>query len=255
LVEAESMAERLQVLAYRSLWTARLAEALLVAGQLPKALETAHRAVELAVRHEERGNHARALVVLGTVNLRLGSGALESGREYLQRGVTEAEELEMRPLLARGYGVLGRLVTEQGDAAAAWQWRERSEAICRELGLGRWWDVLLNPPDSAEERAPELRRRQRRPLSWPVTVDTGQRRLYLQTTNVSALGAKVRSRETLEVGTSAHLHFQLPTGRPLDVQATVARTDADGLVFAFKAALDHEFEQSLKLDRNENHIT
>lgn len=246
LGEAAALADRLQVLAYQSLWTARLAEALLVAGQLPKAVETARRAVELAVRHKERGNHARALVVLGTVNLRLGSGDLEESREHLQQGIIEAEELGMRPLLARGYDVLGRLAIEQGDAAAAWQWREKSETLGRELRLNRWWDVLLNPPASAQERAPELRRHHRSPLSWPVTVDIGQRRLHLQTTNVSTVGAKVRSREALEVGTSAHLHFQLPTGRPVDVQATVSRADADGLVFAFNDALDPELQLSLE---------
>lgn len=245
LVEAASMADRLQVLAYGSLWSTRLAEAQLVAGEISQALQTAHRAVELAVRHKERGNHARALVVLGTVSLRLESGNLEDGREHLRRGVAEAEELAMRPLQARGYDVLSSLATEQGDAAAAWQWREKSEALCREMGLSRWWEVLLNPPVSARERPPELRRNQRRTRSWPVTVDTGRRRLYLQTTDLSTTGVRVRSREPLQIGTPARLHFQLPTGRPVDVQATVARTDADGVVFAFEGAVDEEFQSSL----------
>jgi hypothetical protein len=79
-----------------------------------------------------------------------------------------------------------------------------------------------------------------------VTVETGQRRLYLQTTNVSTLGAKVKSSEALEVGTSARLHFQPPAGHPVDVKATVSRADADGLVFAFNEALDQEFLSSLE---------
>jgi len=78
-----------------------------------------------------------------------------------------------------------------------------------------------------------------------VTVDTGQRRLYLHTTNMSTVGAKVRSSEAFEVGTSAHLHFQRPDGRPLDVQATVSRADADGVVFAFDGAVDRELQLSL----------
>jgi class 3 adenylate cyclase/tetratricopeptide (TPR) repeat protein len=247
LGEALALMERLQILAYRALWTARLAEALLVAGELPKALETARRAAELAVRHKERGNHARALVVLGTACLRLGPGHFEQARDHLQGALVEAEQLHMRPLLARCHDVLGRLASEQGEMAAGWQLRETSKAIQRELGLLPWWDALLNPPPAATERAPNLRRHPRIPLSWPVTVDTGQRRLHLHTTNVSALGAKVRSSERLAVGTSAHLHFEPPNGQPVDVQATVSRADTDGLVFAFDGELDSELHLPLTL--------
>jgi class 3 adenylate cyclase/tetratricopeptide (TPR) repeat protein len=245
LGEAAALTEQLQVLAYRALWTAHLAEALLVAGQLPAALETARRAADLAVQHKERGNHARALVVLGTACLRLGPASFEQARDYLQQAFIEAEQLQMRPLLARCYDMLGRLADEQGETATAWQLRETSKTIQRELGLIAWWDALVEPPPAAGERAPELRRHPRAPLAWPVTVDTGQRRLYLHTTNMSTVGAKVRSSEALQVGTSAHLHFQRPDGRPLDVQATVSRADADGVVFAFDGAVDRELQLSL----------
>ena len=106
----------------------------------------------------------------------------------------------MRPLLARCYDMLGRLAGEQGETTTAWQLRETSKTIQRELGLIAWWDALVRPPPAAGERAPELRRHPRAPLAWPVTVDTGQRRLYLHTTNMSTVGAKVRSSEALEVG-------------------------------------------------------
>jgi class 3 adenylate cyclase/tetratricopeptide (TPR) repeat protein len=246
LSEAAVLTEQLQVVAYRALWTARLAEALLVAGQLTKALETARRAAELAVRHKERGNHARAVVVLGTACLRLGPGSFEQARDYLQQALSEAEALNMRPLIARCYDVLALLAGEEGDAATAWQLRETAKGIQRELGVMAWWDGLVNPPAAATERAPDLRRHARAPLSWPVTVDSGQRRLHLRTTNISAFGAKVRSDEALEVGTSARLHFERPDGRALDVQATVSRADADGLVFAFKSALDQELQTALR---------
>ena len=246
LTDAASLMEQLQVLAYRALWTARLAEAFLVAGQLPKALETARGAAILAVEHKERGNHARALVVLGTACLRLGPASFEQARDYLQQGLAEAEQLHMRPLIARSYDVLGRLAGEQGDTATAWQLRETSKAIRHELGLTAWWDVLVNPPPAASERPPELRSHPRAPLSWPVTVNIGHRRLHLHTTNLSALAAKVRSSEALEVGASAQLHFECPDGHPLDVQATVSRADGDGFVFAFERALDRVAQLSLR---------
>jgi len=233
LREAAALRERLQVRAYSALWTARLAEVLLVAGELPKALEAARRAAELAVQYKEPGNHARALIVLGTVWLRLGPASFGHARDCLQEGLLEAERLGMRPLLARCYDLLGRLANEQGDAAAAWQFREASAAIERELSLKPWWEVLFDARRTAAKRSPELRRHPRTAVSWPVTVETERRRLYLRTTNMSAVGAKVSASEPLEVGTSAQLHFRRPDGRLLDVQARVSRADADGLVFAF----------------------
>lgn len=92
--------------------------------------------------------------------------------------------------------------------------------------------------------------RPRASLSWPVTVNIGQRHLHLHTTNLSVLGAKVRSSEALEVGASAQLHFECPDGRPLDVQATVSRADADGFVFAFQSALDRVAQLSLRAEES-----
>lgn len=77
----------------------------------------------------------------------------------------------------------------------------------------------------------------------PVTVNIGERRLHLRTANLSAVGARVRVREAVEVGTSAQLHFECPE---LDVEATVSRADADGLVFAFNRALDHAAAVALR---------
>ena len=108
----------------------------------------------------------------------------------------------------------------------------------------------MSPPAAASDRAAELRRHPRAQLSLPVTVDIGQRRLHLRTTNLSAVGAKVRSSETLTVGTSARLHFECGGGPPLDLEATVSRADADGLVFAFARALDEAAESALRSEES-----
>jgi class 3 adenylate cyclase/tetratricopeptide (TPR) repeat protein len=233
LREAEALRERLGVRAYSALWTAHLAEALLLAGQLVDAREAAQRAVEQAILYHEHGNHTRALIVLATVCIRLGPPNFTAARDSLQRALAEAEGLRMRSLLARGYDLLGRLASEQGDLAAASQCRQTAGAIARELSLKPWWDVLVDPPKVVEMRSPELRRYPRAAVSWPVTVETEDRRLHLQTTNLSAIAAKVQATEPLTVGTPAHLHFQRPDGRALDVEARVSRADSDGLVFAF----------------------
>ena len=85
-----------------------------------------------------------------------------------------------------------------------------------------------------KEREPDLRRHPRARVSWPVTVEAGDRRLQLETVNLSPFGAKLRLDDSpLEPGTLAQLHFRPREGRPLDVQAIVWRTDRDGPAFFF----------------------
>jgi hypothetical protein len=74
--------------------------------------------------------------------------------------------------------------------------------------------------------------------SWPVTVQTGDRLLHLQTLNLSALGAKVgledrQDAEPLEVGQPALLRLIPPDGPPVEVEAIVWRADEDGPAFFF----------------------
>ena len=61
LSEAVSLTAELGVYAYRSLWEVLLAEGFLAAGQITPAFEIAQSALDLAVRHKEQGNHAKAL--------------------------------------------------------------------------------------------------------------------------------------------------------------------------------------------------
>ena len=84
------------------------------------------------------------------------------------------------------------------------------------------------------EREPDLRRHPRAEVCWPVTVESGDRRMNLETINLSPFGAKVRLEEPVfELGMPAHLHFEPPDGRPLDVHAIVWRRDPDGSAFFF----------------------
>jgi PilZ domain-containing protein len=67
-----------------------------------------------------------------------------------------------------------------------------------------------------------------------VTVESGDRRLDLETIDLSPCGVKVRlDRPVFELGMPAHLHFDPPDGRPLDVHAIVWRWDPDGSAFFF----------------------
>jgi PilZ domain len=83
-------------------------------------------------------------------------------------------------------------------------------------------------------REPDLRRHPRARVSWPVTVEAGNRRFQLETINLSPFGAKLRLEHSpLTPGTPAQLRFSPPDGRPLDVHAIVWRADPDGLAFFF----------------------
>jgi CheY-like chemotaxis protein len=80
---------------------------------------------------------------------------------------------------------------------------------------------------------PESRRRPRTKVSWPVTVEVGERVLHGETLDVSQSGVKVRLAERLQDATLARLHIDPPHGCPIDAQAIVWRRDEDGPVFLF----------------------
>lgn len=97
---------------------------------------------------------------------------------------------------------------------------------------------MHDPHRIAKSRPAEHRRSARVPTSWPVTVRTGDRLLYLHTLNLSALGAKVCLQHPLpsgrlEVGKPAVLRLEPPDGRPVEVEAIVWRSDDDGPAFFF----------------------
>ena len=79
----------------------------------------------------------------------------------------------------------------------------------------------------------ELRRNPRISVSWPVTVESGDRVFQGQAVNLSRAGLKVHRGEPLEVGNLAQLHLHSPEGHPLDLDSIVWRVDEDGPVFFF----------------------
>lgn len=95
------------------------------------------------------------------------------------------------------------------------------------------------------EREPDLRRHPRARVTWPVTVEAGDKSFDLETINLSPFGAKVRLDDPpFEPGTQAQLRFRPPGGRPLDVLAIVWRADPDGPAFFFigvEGAEAHDF--------------
>jgi hypothetical protein len=105
----------------------------------------------------------------------------------------------------------------------------------------RWETARVQRAQTVTDQRPaEHRRLTRVAASWPVTVQSGDHRLHLQTVNLSRLGAKVGLHEPLpellEVGRTARLRLEPPGAEPLEVEAIVWRADEDGPAFLFLGA-------------------
>jgi tetratricopeptide (TPR) repeat protein len=93
---------------------ALLGEAYLFAGRVDDASITAQWALSLATDRGQRGDAAAALHVLAEAAARDSADTDKAKQNYLA-AIALAEELHMRPLLARGHLGLGRLYLRAGD--------------------------------------------------------------------------------------------------------------------------------------------
>ena len=81
----------------------------------------AERALPLARAHQERGNQAYALRLLGEIAARREPPIVEQAETYYRQALTLAESLGMRPLQAhchRGLGTLYATIGQQEQARA-----------------------------------------------------------------------------------------------------------------------------------------
>jgi predicted ATPase/class 3 adenylate cyclase len=150
LEEGVALSEDLGVKAYLALWTTHLGEGLLVTGQTERALAVTQRALDLALAHKEQGHRAGALRLLGEIASRRDPPDVEKAEACYREAITLAQELRMRPLLARGYLGLSQLYRRTGNRREAEGylsaaitlfhqmamrfWLERSEVELKELG-------------------------------------------------------------------------------------------------------------------------
>ena len=145
LEDGVTLTEELGVRAYLSLWTANLGEGLAAARQLDRARTVAQQALDLALRHKERGHQAWALRLMGELSSLAEPPAVGEAEGYYGQALALAEELEMRPLQARTHLGLGRLLRLSGD-------RERAEDhLATALGLLREMDMRFWLSRAAEE--------------------------------------------------------------------------------------------------------
>ena len=107
---------------YPALCRLLLGEAQLLAGSLEEAHTCAERALVLAREHQERGNEAYALHLLGAIAARRAPPESELAEAHYRQALALAEALGMRPLQAhchRGLGTLYATIGQQEQARAA----------------------------------------------------------------------------------------------------------------------------------------
>jgi tetratricopeptide (TPR) repeat protein len=96
-----------------------LGEAHLLAGRLKEAHVLAEHALTLAREHQERGNQAYALRLLGEIAARREPLEHDQAEDYYRQALTLAEELVMRPLVAHCHLGLGKLYATIGRRTEA----------------------------------------------------------------------------------------------------------------------------------------
>jgi tetratricopeptide (TPR) repeat protein len=112
--------------AYRARCNLSLGEAQLLAGRLEEAHALAERALALARAHQERGNQAYALRLLGDIAARHEPPEGAQAEASYRQALTLADELGMRPLVAHChlglgtlYGRMGRVEPARAELTAA----------------------------------------------------------------------------------------------------------------------------------------
>jgi class 3 adenylate cyclase/tetratricopeptide (TPR) repeat protein len=96
-----------------------LGEAHLLAGHLEEAHALAERALALTRTHQERGNQAYALRLLGAIAAQCNPPEVEQAEAHYQQALALADQLGMRPLVAHCHHGLGTLYVTAGQREQA----------------------------------------------------------------------------------------------------------------------------------------
>jgi tetratricopeptide (TPR) repeat protein len=140
LEEGVRLSDEVGVKAYVARWTTLLGEGFQATGDHRRAAEIGERALELARAHGERGHEAAALRLLGDIAAAQDPPRLAVATERYTAAIALAEELELRPLLARAHLGLGQLHRRGGQAQAAEAHLATAVVLFSDLGMRSWLD-------------------------------------------------------------------------------------------------------------------
>jgi tetratricopeptide (TPR) repeat protein len=114
------------------------AEGLLLDGQTQEAKRAADRGFELASAFGERAYQAWALQMLGEIAASQDSADFESAAMSCEHAKALAEELGLRPLLARCHLSIGRLYRRMGKPQQAQEHLTTATTMYREMDMRFW---------------------------------------------------------------------------------------------------------------------
>jgi class 3 adenylate cyclase/tetratricopeptide (TPR) repeat protein len=140
LEEGVRLSDEVGIKAYLSRWATLLGEGFLATGDAPRATEIGERALGLARAHGERGHEAAALRLLADVAAAQEPPPLTTATERYATAITLAEELGLRPLLARGHLGLGQLHRREGRMPEAEAHLATAIVLFSDLGMRSWLD-------------------------------------------------------------------------------------------------------------------
>jgi tetratricopeptide (TPR) repeat protein len=123
---------------FQALCRLPLAEAQVRAGRLEEAYGLAERALALARAHQERGNEAYALHLLGESAARREPPEHGQAEAHYQQALALAQELGMRPLHAHCHRGLGMLYTATGQREQARAALSTALAMYRAMDMTFW---------------------------------------------------------------------------------------------------------------------
>lgn len=110
----------------------------LLAGRLDEAGESASRAADIAEKSGFRGSQARIARLLGEIAARRDPPQVAQAEEHYRRALALADELGMRPLIARCHLDLGRLHRRAGAEQKAKEHLSTATALYRDLDMPFW---------------------------------------------------------------------------------------------------------------------
>jgi len=140
LEEGVRLSDEVGIKAYLSRWATLLGEGFLTTGDALRAAEIGERALELARAHGERGHEAFALLLLGDVAAVQEPPQLTTASERYATAISIADELGLRPLLARAHLGLGQLHRRGGQVLEAEAHLATAVVLFSDLGMRAWLD-------------------------------------------------------------------------------------------------------------------
>lgn len=128
----------MKMMGAHSLLLISLGEGYLLADRVDDAAVAAEQALRLAREHVERGNEARALLLLADLALRSNPPDTVRAAEQAATALALAEDLELRPLTAHCHLTLGRADRLAGQKESAARHLTTAAALFREMGMQPW---------------------------------------------------------------------------------------------------------------------